>query len=326
MSLPAPVADCRRGVRRALAGLEPGDRVVVACSGGADSLALLAAAVHEARDLAVLVVGATVDHGLQEGSADRAEQLVAVMAGLGADETVAGRVHVESGGQGPEAAARHGRYAVLGELADRVGARLVLLGHTLDDQAETVLLGLTRGSGGRSIAGMRPSYDRFARPLLDVRRATTEAACRAEGIAWWDDPHNADPRFTRSRVRHTVLPALEHELGPGVAETLARTAAQLRTDTEALDRMAAEQHALLRSGDGLPLRRLYELDEAVASRVLRLAALEAGARDAELFHVHVRALADLAAAEISGQVRLPGHVTAFRQHGRLRFRRTTVES
>jgi len=127
-------------------------------------------------------------------------------------------------------------------------------------------------------------------------------------------------------VRHTVLPALEHELGPGVVETLARTAAQLRPDMEALDRMAAEQHALLRSGDGLPLRRLYELDEAVASRVLRLAALEAGARDAELFHVHVRALADLAAAEISGQVRLPGHVTAFRQHGRLRFRRTTVES
>ena len=300
--------------------------MVVACSGGADSLALLAATVHEARELAVLVVGATVDHGLQEGSADRAERLVATMAGLGADETVTARVHVEGGGQGPEAAAREARYAVLEELADRIGARRVLLGHTLDDQAETVLLGLTRGSGGRSIAGMRPARERFVRPLLDVRRSTTEAACRAEGIAWWEDPHNTDPRFTRSRVRHTVLPTLERELGPGVAETLARTAAQLRPDMEALDRIAAEQHALLRSEDGLPLRRLHELDEAVASRVLRLAALEAGARDAELFHVHVRALVDLAAGEVSGQVQLPGHVTAVRHDGHLRFRRTSVES
>lgn len=326
MSLPPAVADCRRGARRALVGLEPGDRVVVACSGGADSLALLAATVHEARELAVLVVGVTVDHGLQQGSARRAERLVAAMSRLGADETVAARVHVESGGQGPEAAARHARYAVLDELADRVGARRVLLGHTLDDQAETVLLGLTRGSGGRSIAGMRPRRDRFARPLLDVRRATTEAACRAEGIAWWVDPHNSDPRYTRSRVRSAVLPVLERELGPGVAETLARTAAQLRPDMEALDRMAADQHARLRCDDGLPLRRLHALDEAIASRVLRLAALAAGAHDAELFHVHVRALVDLAAGEVHGQVQLPGHVTAVRHQGHLRFRRTSVES
>ena len=300
--------------------------MVVACSGGADSLALLAATVHEARALAVLVVGATVDHGLQDGSADRADQVVAAMATLGADETVTARVRVEGGGQGPEAAAREARYAVLEELAGRVGARRVLLGHTLDDQAETVLLGLTRGSGGRSIAGMRPSYDVFVRPLLDVRRSETEQACVEEGIRWWDDPHNADPRFTRSRVRHTVLPLLERELGPGVAETLARTAAQLRPDMEALDRMAADQHALLRSPDGLPLTELHRLDDAVVSRVLRIAALEAGARDAELFHVHVRALVDLAAGEVTGQVQLPGHVTAVRDGRRLRFRRTSVES
>jgi tRNA(Ile)-lysidine synthase len=326
MTLPAPVAACRRGVRRALAGLEPGERVVVACSGGADSLALLAATVHEARGPAVHVVGATVDHGLQDDSADRAAQVVATMAALGADETVSARVRVEGGGRGPEAAAREARYAVLEELAERVGARLVLLGHTLDDQAETVLLGLTRGSGGRSIAGMRPAYDVFVRPLLDVRRSETEAACEAEGIAWWEDPHNADPRFTRNRVRHEVMPVLERELGPGVAETLARTAAQLRPDMEALDRMAEEQYASLSSGEGLPLDRLHRLDEALAARVLRLAALAAGARGSELFHVHVRALVDLAAGELSGQAQLPGHVTAFREAGHLRFRRTAVES
>ncbi len=326
MTLDPAVAAVRLAVRRALAGLEPGDRVVVACSGGADSLALLAATVQEARDLAVLVVGATVDHGLQEGSAERADGVVATMAALGAAETVTARVQVEAGGQGLEAAAREARYAVLGELAARIGAVRVLVGHTLDDQAETVLLGLARGSGGRSIAGMRPAYDVFVRPLLDVRRAETEAACRAEGIGWWDDPHNADPRFTRSRVRHEVLPVLERELGPGVAETLARTAAQLRPDMEALDRWAAEQHAALASPDGLPLGRLHELDEAVASRVLRLAALDAGARAGELFHVHVRALVELAAGELHGRVQLPGRVTAIREAGHLRFRPTSVES
>jgi len=317
---------CRHGVRRALAGLEPGDRGGVACSGGADSLALLAATVHEAREPGLLVIGATVDHGLQEGSDHRAAEVVAAMASLGADETVSVRVRVEGGGRGPEAAAREARHAVLEELAGRVGARRVLLGHTLDDQAETVLLGLTRGSGGRSVAGMRPAYDVFVRPLLDVRRSQTEEACRAEGIRWWEDPHNADPRFTRSRVRHEVLPVLERELGPGVAETLARTAAQLRPDMEALDRMAAEQHAALATDEGVPLERLHRLDEALASRVLRLAALAAGARDAELFHVHVRALVDLAAGEARGQVQLPGHVTAYCEAGRLRFRRTAVES
>jgi tRNA(Ile)-lysidine synthase len=326
MTLPSAVAACRSAVRRTLAGLEPGDRVLVACSGGADSLALLAATVAESRPTGIAVVGVTVDHRLQEGSGAHAERVVAQMAAIGADETATARVQVEATGQGPEAAAREARYAVLAEFADRVGARLVLLGHTLDDQAETVLLGLTRGSGGRSIAGMRPAFDGFMRPLLGVTREQTEAACRAAGIEWWRDPHNDDPRFTRSRVRHTVLPVLERELGPGVSRALARTGELLRSDMEALDRMAGEEHDRLRSEAGLPMPRLRELDEAIASRVLRRAAVEAGAIDAELFHVHVRALLSLARGDIAGQVQLPGHVTAHREGGQLRFRRTTVES
>ena len=177
----------------------------------------------------------TVDHGLQEGSAEHTSRVVAQMAALGVDETASARVSVVAEGRGPEAAAREARYAVLTELAERSGADTVLLGHTLDDQAETVLLGLTHGSGARSLAGMRPAFAPFRRPLLDVTRAQTEAACRAAGIDFWVDPHNGDPRFTRSRVRHTVLPVLEAELGPGVAATLARTAAQLREDADALD-------------------------------------------------------------------------------------------
>ena len=323
MALHPAIAAVRRGVRRYLAGLEPGDTVLVACSGGADSLALLSATVFEARRAEeVRVVGVTVDHGLQEGSAEHAARVVEQMAALGVDETASARVHVEGGGAGPEEAARRARYDVLEQMREHFGASLVLLGHTRDDQAETVLLGLTRGSGARSLAGMRRSFDHYARPLLDVTRDDTITACQVEGIAFWEDPHNDDPGYTRVRVRRTVLPVLEEQLGPGVADALARTADQVRDDVEALDALAQAAYDDLRGTEGLPLRQLHDQYLAVASRVLRLAALEAGAIDAELFHVHVRALVDLAVGEINGEVQLPGHVTAFRESGRLRFRST----
>jgi tRNA(Ile)-lysidine synthase len=200
----------------------------------------------------------------------------------------------------------------------------VLLGHTLDDQAETVLLGLTRGSGGRSMAGMRQGWGVFARPLLDVRRAQTEQACRALGIAWWDDPHNTDPRFTRSRVRHTVLPLLEAELGPGVAETLARTARQLRPDMEALDDLAEEQlQERYDDATGFDVWDIEVLDVAVRTRMLRLAAVRAGCPPSELAAVHVDALEEQVwnRTHLPRQVQLPGHVTAHREGDRLRLER-----
>ena len=323
MTLHPAVAAVRRAVRADLDELR--DRpVLVACSGGADSLALLAATVFEGRRRGWHVVGVTVDHGLQDGSAAHAEHVIAQMGALGAAETVGVRVHVESSGTGPEAAAREARYAVLEEVAGSFAAPAVLLGHTRDDQAETVLLGLTRGSGTRSLAGMRRSFDRYRRPLLDVTRAQTEAACRAEGIDFWTDPHNADPRFLRTRVRHTVLPMLEAELGPGVAAALARTADQARADVEALDALAEAAYADLATPDGLPLAPLAALLPALATRVLRQAACRAGAVDAELFHVHVTALHRLARGRIDGVVQLPGHVTAYRDGDHLRFRPTPV--
>ncbi|WP_278257507.1 tRNA lysidine(34) synthetase TilS [Nocardioides convexus] len=238
MGLHPAVAATRHGVRRTLAPLDPGTAVLVACSGGADSLALLSATVFEARKAGLRVVGVTVDHGLQEGSSEHAAHVVAQMAGLGVDETASARVHVDPAGLGVEAAARRARYDVLEQMRAHFGAALVLLGHTRDDQAETVLLGLARGSGGRSIAGMRRAFDHYARPLLDVARADTVAACLAEDIAFWEDPHNSDPGFARVRVRQRVLPVLEDELGPGIAATLARTADQVRADVEALDALA----------------------------------------------------------------------------------------
>ncbi len=319
MSLDPAVAAVRGAVRRELAdvGEQP---VLVACSGGADSLALLAATVFEGRDRPWRVVGVTVDHGLQPGSAERADALVARMVTLGVDETVAVRVTVEASGQGPEAAAREARYAVLEEVAERFGSAAVLLGHTLDDQAETVLLGLTRGSGGRSLAGMRPRFDRFRRPLLGISRAQTEAACRAEGLDWWTDPHNSDPAHTRARIRHVVMPMLERELGPGVAETLARTAPQLRADVELLDAQAAAAYDELVVEGALPVDRLATLPDALRLRVLRLAALHAGAIPSDLAHGHVLAVDGLVRAW-RGQVGidLPGRLRAVRRDDRLAF-------
>jgi tRNA(Ile)-lysidine synthase len=323
MALHPALAAVRLAVRRELAGREPGEAVLVACSGGADSLALLSATVVEGHKLALRVVGATVDHGLQEGSAAQASRVVGQMAALGCDETASARVHVEVAGEGTEAAARRARYEVLEQMRAHFGAAVVLLGHTRDDQAETVLLGLTRGSGGRSLAGMRRRFDQYARPLLDLSRDDTVTACQVEGLEVWEDPHNDDLGYTRVRVRKLVLPLLEDELGPGVAATLARTADQLRDDVEALDALASDAHARLTTDAGIPLRALSEEPRAITSRVLRRAAVAAGAIDSELFHVHVTALRALASREVRGEVQLPGHLTAYVEDGTLRFRRTT---
>jgi tRNA(Ile)-lysidine synthase len=318
VSLHPSVAAVRHAVRRGLADLDPGARLVVACSGGADSLALASATVFEGRDQGWYVVGATVDHGLQEGSEARAETVVAQLATLGVDETVSARATVEAPGLGPEAAARAARYAVLEQLRESFDADLVLLGHTRDDQAETVLLGLTRGSGGRALAGMRPAFDHYRRPLLDVSHTDTVTACQVEGLRIWEDPHNDDPAFTRVRVRRRVLPMLEDELGPGVTDALARTAEQLRPDIELLDAYADQ--ALRDLGDELPVDGLLALPGPIRTRVLRLAAVAAGAPAGELFHQHVVAV-DALVTDWHGQkwVDLPGHLRAVRRDGLLAF-------
>lgn len=315
----AAVAAVRQAVRAVL----PDDGVVlVACSGGADSLALLAAAIFEAHSPkggTPRVIGVVVDHGLQDDSAAHTDRVVAQMAAMGADETASIRVTVDAADGGLEAAARDARYAALGQLAEHFTAETVLLGHTRDDQAETVLLGLVRGSGGRSIAGMRPDFIEdgvwFVRPLLGIGRAQTEAACRAEGLDFWSDPHNADPRFVRSRLRHTVLPMLEEQLGPGVIAALARTAASVRADVDALDNDADHWVA---THDQLAVNELATLAPATRTRVLRRAALAAGALGGELSSEHIAAMDALITAW-RGQawVDLPGHVRALRRDGRL---------
>lgn len=304
------VADVRRAVRVALAALPAGARVLVACSGGTDSLALAAACAFEAPRSAHPAGLITVDHGLQPGSAEQARRVAGLGYELGFDPVLTVPVEVGSAG-GPEAAARDARYRALGLAAAAWDAQ-VLLGHTLDDQAETVLLGLGRGSGPRSIAGMRPEQGVYLRPLLGVRRAGTAAACAALGLTPWEDPQNADPGFVRVRLRAEVLPLLEEVLAGGVAEALARTAEQLRDDLDALD----EQAGRLPVDPALDVAELAELPRAVRSRVLRAWAHARGA--APLGAPHVAALDALVTGwHGQGPVDLPGGLRARRASGKL---------
>jgi tRNA(Ile)-lysidine synthase len=331
------VAQIRLGVRRCLtrAGLEPGDLVLVACSGGADSLALAAAAAFEAPRLGLPAGGVTVDHGLQAGSAEQAARVAKILADLGLDPVqslrvaVAGRVAGpgEAGGAGypgPEAAARAARYGALDRAAASTGAAAILLGHTRDDQAETVLLGLARGSGARSLAGMAERNGRYLRPLLEVSRAQTRAACAALSLDPWEDPQNADPRYARARVRHRLLPALERELGPGVTEALARSAGQLRVDADFIDSLSQTATERLTEGSGgspgLAIEALAALPAAIRSRVLRNAAVAAGCPPGALTAGHVAGL-DALVTGWRGQrgTDLPGGIRAKRRYGKLLF-------
>ncbi|MFT4285719.1 MAG: tRNA lysidine(34) synthetase TilS [Protaetiibacter sp.] len=213
--------------------------VLVALSGGADSLALAAATAFEAPRAGIRAGAIVIDHGLQEGSDAVAARAAGQARALGLDPVLVRRVEVGAAG-GPEAAAREARYAAIVAAVAETDARCALLAHTLDDQAETVLLGLARGSGGGSLMGMEPDTGLLRRPLLGIRRAETRQACLDEGLEPWDDPHNLDPAYARVRVRERVLPVLEAELGPGIAEALARTAEQAREDAEAFEQQIEE--------------------------------------------------------------------------------------
>ncbi|HEY9373669.1 tRNA lysidine(34) synthetase TilS [Streptomyces sp.] len=315
--------------------------VLVACSGGADSMALASALAFEARKLAVRAGAVTVDHGLQDGSDTRAAEVVArltamrldpvesVAVTVGQETRVAHSASIRGGGGrragGPEAAARDARYAALDAAADRHGAAAILLGHTRDDQAETVLLGLARGSGIRSLSGMAAvsgAAGRYRRPFLQLDRQTVRKACVAQELAVWDDPHNADPAYTRSRLRHEGLPALEKALGKGVVEALARTAQLSRDDADALDSWAADAEASVRDETGrLECAKLYGLPPAVRRRVLRRAVIAEGAPAGSLFARHIEEIDRLITGwRGQGAINLPGRVEARRQGGRLVIR------
>lgn len=336
---------------------EGGAAVLVAVSGGADSLALAVTAIDQCVRLGVPVHTLTVDHGLRHGSAREAADVARVLGSLGARATWTG-VEVGQGG-GPEGAARDARRQALrghamSLLGDDITRVAILLGHTMDDQAETVLLRLARGSGSHSLRAMSATDPEgpllWARPLLGTRRADTRAACRQMGVAWVEDPTNAPDgpwrasdgsALRRSAVRTEALPALARALGQDPVPALARSARLLARDDAALSELASDllrrtlaegnrgqdsgqEHpggcAQGHPGDGRPrlLVGVGELERAapaVRERALRRALLRAGARPGSLSATHIEAVDALVTAwHGQGPLDLPGVGVARRMH------------
>ena len=305
----------RSAVRSWLEKFDAGDLVLIAVSGGADSLALAYALSLEAPKLAIQLHAVTIDHQLQATSSVQATKVVQQMKSLGIETTIE-KVTVNMI-NGLEASARKARYSAFDEVGDRVNAIAIFLGHTRDDQAETVLLGLARGSGTRSLSGMAPHQGRYIRPLLSITRAQTENLCSEVGLTIWNDPHNVDPQFARVRVRTQAIPTLEKTIGPGIAEALARSAELLRHDADALDEWA-NQEVMHQDLADLECEHLANLPRAIRSRVIRAAIYAAGAPAGSVSADHVSVVEALIMAwSGQGAAHLPGGVKVERFSGRL---------
>ena len=306
----------RLAVRSELEDIAAGESVLVAASGGADSSALAAALLLECKTKSIKVIALIIDHGLQKNSADVTHETKRTLTKIGYENIEIRRVTVEIT-DGLEASARRARYQALNDVANSHNAVAVFLGHTRDDQAETVLLGLSRGSGSRSLSGMAARVDLYRRPLLAITRAQTEAACEEAGIKFWQDPHNQSMEFTRVRVREVVLPTMEKEIGPGISDALARSAKLLRDDADALDYLSDEIFSKLEPAS-LDVSKLESQPRAIRTRILRRAIYLAGAPQGSLSADHIEPVEALITAwKGQGPISLPGGVTVARISGRL---------
>ncbi|MEN9687495.1 MAG: hypothetical protein RL381_507 [Actinomycetota bacterium] len=306
----------RNAVKAQLARLEAGDKVLVAVSGGADSLALAWATLIESEQFAVTPIAITIDHQLQSGSDLQAAKVRTQLESMGYKKVISRKVDVTTE-SGLEAGARTARYEALADSADSEGASKVFLGHTRDDQAETVLLGLARGSGTRSLSGMAEENGIYLRPLLHITRYETVAACEEIGIEPWNDPHNGNTEFSRVRVRTEILPIMESKLGPGIAAALSRSASILRDDADALDAIADEEFSKFDPAS-LDCQQLALLPKAIRSRILRAAIYQSGAPSGSLTADHLAIVEALVTSwRGQGAVSLPGGVKVERISGRL---------
>ncbi len=305
----------RNAVKPFLAQLEAGDNFLVAVSGGADSLALAAALLLEAKPLALNPIAVTVDHQLQENSDIQALKVSEQLKEIGYGQVLIKKVVVVAT-DGIEAGARKVRYEAIARSVEESKATKVFLGHTHGDQAETVLLGLARGSGARSLSGMAIESGIYCRRLLSLTREVTEQACKEFGLETWSDPHNFDNDFTRVRIRREIIPYLEEKLDPGISRALVRSASLLRDDADALDQWAD------REGSDLDCQRLAALPRAVRTRIIRRAALAAGATPGELTFEQIATIDALISAwKGQGAFSLAGGVKVERISGRLSLSR-----
>lgn len=322
MSITTPaLLELRKAVRVWFERSEPNSKICIGVSGGADSLALAAASKLEAENFEIDLIAVVVDHKLQENSEQIAQFAKQQLISLGYKDVFIGQANVKIT-DGLEASARRARYKVFQQAIETYGATSFLLGHTKNDQAEGVLLGLARGSGTKSLSGMQEVSGIFIRPLLTIDRLTTEAACREVGIDFWVDPHNSDQEFARVRVRENILPLLENEIGPGITDALARSAKLLREDAIALDQWAEEVFGKIEPSS-IEISLLTNLPIAIRSRILRLAIYAMGAPAGSISAAHIEPIEALVSDwRGQGHTALPGGVKVSRISGRLSLSRT----
>jgi tRNA(Ile)-lysidine synthase len=308
--------ELRNAVRFWFQKLEENSKVCIGVSGGADSMALAIVAKLEAADFNLDLVAVIIDHNLQENSAEVATSTKKKLESIGYSDIFVGKANVLVT-DGVEASARRARYLVFQQALETYGSKVFLLGHTKNDQAEGVLLGLARGSGTKSLSGMAEISGPFIRPFLNVDRSTTQAACDESGIEYWSDPHNLNTEFTRVRIRENILPLIEKEIGPGIIDALSRSAKILREDATALDEWAERTFGEVDPTD-IEISFLVALPIAVRSRVLRLAIYAAGAPSGSISATHLEPIeAFVSDWRGQGHTSLPGGVKVCRISGRL---------
>ena len=292
-------------------------RILIGVSGGADSMALAAATAIEVNKAGIDLVAIIIDHQLQVGSGQVAARAREELIRIGVETVEIMAVDVELT-DGMESSARRARYLAFDAAIHKYQPDFFFLAHTKNDQAETVLLGLARGSGTRSLSGIAEVNGSYIRPILGLDRETTTLACAENGIVPWEDPHNSDMSYARVRVRKQVLPALEENLGPGIIDSLARSANILREDADALDQLAEEYFGALSAPLDLDILGLEALPKAIRIRVLRLAIFGAGAPPGSLSADHLAPIEALVTDwHGQGEVSLPGGVKVARISGRL---------
>jgi tRNA(Ile)-lysidine synthase len=316
---------------------DPGETVLVACSGGPDSICLLHSLHRLRRLFRIRLAVFHFDHKLRSDSAEDAAYVARQAERLGLPFVLREAVDSPRSGQSVEAWARLARYAALTSAATEVDAQRAALGHTLDDQAETVLLGLVRGGGLEAVAGMPPVASLpplgfpAARPLIETTRKEVQAFCGSLRLRPRQDATNRDPRFLRNRVRHKVLPLLEEELDRDLRATLARTAENVRGDVELLESLASDQAAKLVEVRDEELRiatdGLTPLPTPIAARVIRQAIRLAGAVwgewGADMGAAHITGVLELARGRPGKRLDLPGDLVAERKREYVRLSRSS---
>ncbi len=317
-----PPIEMQNAVQNLLKDFDAGDYVLVGCSGGADSLALAWTTLVVGKRLELKTGVIIVDHQLFPESNSVALNAKKQCEDLGIEEVIIKKVNVEQNHEGLEAAARIARYEAFENVLQETNAQVILLAHTQDDQAETVLMRLTRGSGAKSLSGMAQVSGKYLRPFLHLRKKLVHDSLDLIGLKAWQDPANTDHQFLRVKVRHELMPKIVEVLGESAISSLDKTSQLLRLDNQALEDLAQQFFESQKDvkTNGLEISELEKLPEAIRTRVLRICAIASGVHPGPFSFEHIEAIDALVKNwRGQGNVDLPGFIQATRVNGSLRF-------